>query len=235
MWQAVNNYASTLDAYLTAGWDAVLPLPTGQKFPPPKGTTGYGTAAPTIEQMRDWATQTNQNICLRLPNGIIGIDVDAYGDKAGAQTLHDLETTLGALPATWLTTSRNDGVSGIRLFRCNTRNIYRSTLGDGIDVIRNAHRYAVVWPSVHPEGRVYQWIDKTGNVTTTVPDVTDIPELPAVWLAFIETAAQPVAPKPQTIRRKPNETSLVSPEFVAAMAERLAIMNTHLAALAKIA
>jgi Bifunctional DNA primase/polymerase, N-terminal len=51
-----------------------------------------------------------------------------------------------------------------------------------IEIIQRHHRYAVVWPSIHPEGRQYQWFDADGNVIDGPPRKADLPELPAMWL-----------------------------------------------------
>ncbi len=56
-------------------------------------------------------------MALRLVTGVVGIDMDAYGGKQGERTLTRLEQLLGSLPATVVSTSRTDGVSGIGLFQ----------------------------------------------------------------------------------------------------------------------
>ena len=86
-------YAKYSD-YLARGWTDVLPLPPKQKFPPPQGFTGarFYDVSPTSDQLLTWATHAQDwNICLRMPATILGIDVDAYGDKRGFETLEKLE------------------------------------------------------------------------------------------------------------------------------------------------
>src|SRR5215207_3238507 len=81
----IQGYGSALELYLSAGWPSVLPLPRGKKEPPPGGCTGRGTPMPTVERMRAWAEQhPDGNVALRLPEGILAVDVDAYGGKPGA-------------------------------------------------------------------------------------------------------------------------------------------------------
>jgi hypothetical protein len=59
------------------------------------------------------------------------------------------------------------------------------------------HRYAVVWPSVNPDsGLRYLWIDDTQGGDAEwgcpPPKVTDLPDLPAAWVArFGRPAGQP--------------------------------------------
>jgi len=64
--------------------------------------------------------------------------------------------TFGAPPPTWIVTSRSDGKSGIRLFRCDLPGPFRASFDGGdVDVIHHGHRYVGPPPSLHPEGRTY--------------------------------------------------------------------------------
>lgn len=115
--------------YRELGWLGTLPLPPNAKEPPPDGFTGHGAPYPNDVDVRRWRRErANGNIALRLAevprewlNGnlafayagnnvdgweLIGIDVDDYGDKHGAQQLADMEAELGALPDT-IVSSRN--------------------------------------------------------------------------------------------------------------------------------
>ncbi len=92
---------------------------------------------------------------------VVGIDVDDYEDKSkkkrGGAVLAKLEHDLGKLPATWTSSSRNDGVSGIRFYLVPTEYSYRGQVGDNIECIQDVHRYAVAWPSAHPTAGQYTW------------------------------------------------------------------------------
>ena len=174
-------YSDHVLAYRLGGWSGVLPLPPQRKFSPPAGWTGREGRNPDDSQIEQWMSQVpDGNIALRLPPDVVGIDVDAYGNKPGRETLAALEENLGPLPPTWISTSREDGVSGIRLFRCQS-DIEFPGGGPGIDIIQHHHRYTVVAPSVHPEGRIYHWITPDGQRATAFPSVDDLPELPAAW------------------------------------------------------
>lgn len=178
-------YAQAAPAYWSAGWRGLLPLPARAKKHPPTGFTGTG-ADPSWPDVQTWVDgdEGAGNIALRLPADIIGIDVDAYDGKPARLVLADLQEQLGPLPGTWRSTSRDDGVSGIRLYRVPPGLRWPGGLGPGIDLLRRGHRYAVVWPSVHPEGRTYRWIDPAGVVlAATVPPVEKIPDLPDAWVA----------------------------------------------------
>jgi hypothetical protein len=54
-------------------------------------------------------------------------------------------------------------------------------INGGIEIIQWFHRYAVVWPSIHPEGRQYRWHDTTVPYHS-IPFVNELPELPEAWL-----------------------------------------------------
>src|SRR5438093_9590281 len=112
-------YAEVAWLWRETGWAGVLPLPPGRKGPPPTGFTGWAGVDPSGPDVQTWidGPEGAGNIALRLPHGVYGLDVDAYGDKEGAAALGELQTLYGQLPATWAVTSRDDCVSGIRLFR----------------------------------------------------------------------------------------------------------------------
>ncbi len=179
-------YASHLDRYIAAGWAGVLPLPAQAKKSPPNGYTGEDGAYPTVVQLGEWrAERGGGNIALRMPDGVIGIDVDNYGTKPGKATLDALTAEHGDLPPTWVSTSRDDGVSGIRFYRV-PEGIKLIGALPGIEIIQRHHRYAVVAPSLHPEGREYRWISDAGEeVPDEVPAVDDLPDLPDAWFAAL--------------------------------------------------
>ncbi len=125
--------------------------------------------------MLQWAElYPDGNIALRLPDGVVGIDVDHYGDKTGGDTIAEHENRWGRLPAAPLTTSRADGLSGIRLYRVPPGTRLVGELPD-VEIIQPHHRYAIVSPSVHPEGRAYRWLDAATAARLTRPGSTSCP------------------------------------------------------------
>ena len=175
-------FAQSAMTYRNMGWLGTLPVPLGTK-----GWTGADGATPSVADVTAWAespseTEGGGNIALRLPHRVLGLDVDAYGGKVGGATLAGLVETYGPLPSTWCSTSRDDGVSGIRFFTIPTGLAWPGVAGAGIEVIQYRHRYAVVAPSVHPDGRTYRWIGPDGRVRSSVPRVDSLPELPESWV-----------------------------------------------------
>lgn len=181
-------------SYRAAGWLGVLPIgrQPAKKYPPPSAFTGHGKPDPSGADIEAWleGPEAAYNIGLRLPPGVLGLDVDAYPGKRGGDVLAELTAAYGPLPATWITTARTDGVSGIRLFRVplsiDGHDInWPGEAGKHIELIQHGHRYAVVWPSVNPEaaGAEYRWHHPdvtTGG--TPVPRPDELPWLPEPWV-----------------------------------------------------
>jgi hypothetical protein len=126
------------------------------------------------------------NIGWRLPYGIIGIDIDQYDDKHGADDLKELENDpdlkLGPLPETWSSTARGEGPSRIYFYKvpedCGE---LRGSLSESIEIIQHHHRYAIVWPSVHEKtGNTYAWYN--GVRSDTPPVLDQLADLPEAWL-----------------------------------------------------
>ena len=193
-------YASAARSYLAAGYSP-LPLPPGQKWPPPKGWTGVGAPMADLEQVRRWArSDPAGNIALRLPDDVIGIDLALYPDPSKDHPAVErmaawdaLLGQLGPMPESARATSRDDGISGIRLYRvpsgwkgagilpaapvCEGHPLpggREARPGDPVspgEVIQHHHRYMVAPPSVHPSGRRYRWLG--GNL----PAVSGLPSL----------------------------------------------------------
>lgn len=184
MTEPTSVYAQAADLYWRAGWHGILPLPAQAKKNPPAGYTGSGGRYPSYPDIAAWVEDhAGGNIALRMPPNVIGLDVDDYGDKNGGKTLALAEAAHGPLPPTWRTTSRDDGVSGIRLYRVPEGLAWPGEIGPGTEIIQRNHRYALVWPSVHPEGRTYRWISPDGIVSTHIPDPDLLPPLPEAWVA----------------------------------------------------
>ena len=192
---AAGPYQRAAPLYRAAGWRGALPLgkKPGEKWPPPTGWTGHGAPDPSAADVAAWReTHGDRNIGLRLPDGVIGLDVDAYAGKRGAESLADLVARHGELPPTWVTSARTDGISGIRLYRVRRHPDGRELnwpgeAGKHIEIIQSGHRYAIVWPSTNPEagGATYQWEFQGGDRYHDhlgIPTPGELPELPEPWV-----------------------------------------------------
>lgn len=203
---APRTYADHVVDYAQAGWPCILPVPAATKTPPPVGFTGAEGRDTTPMDLVTWAgSHASHSIALRMPEGIIGIDVDQYakGDvqKHGAETLAHFLERWGPLPATWTSTARDAaGPSRIHFFRVPAQR-YATKLDTGatsdVEIIQRHHRYAVVWPSPHPgagEGAIYRWYDPAGLAVEAPPKPEELAELPAAWVAGLSEGATMAGP-----------------------------------------
>lgn len=187
-------YAAVAEGMWRAGWHAVLPLPRGRKEAPPEGWTGNGAPYPSYADMYAWletARDKGNNVAIRMPENVIGIDVDDYPGKPGLQTLTKLCAEHGDLPPTWRSTARGtDNESGIRFYRVPPGLHFRGGF-PGIEIIQRVHRYAVVWPSTNPDadGARYHWYDPAGRLAQHFPKVDELPELPPEWITALISSA----------------------------------------------
>ncbi len=175
--------------YESLGW-SVAPGQSGpdSKKPIHKGIFGR-TGSISSEQIEAWRTQfPDRNCLLRLEPGVVGIDVDDYWKsgvrKQGSRTLTSWESRLGGLPATYSSTSRGAGQSSrIYFFRLQSPGELISVLepGGDVEIIQHHHRYAVVWPSQHPEtSNQYRWYGPDG-FESSPPKPSDLASLPLEW------------------------------------------------------
>jgi hypothetical protein len=187
---AVGPYQTGAPAYQAAGWTGIIPLPPKKKGNPPSGYTGWNGRDPSAKMIETWCNETKgefqaaSNIGIRMPYDMVGIDVDHYGEKTGGDTLAQLEKDLGPLPTTYTSRGAHDKVSAIRWFRIDTDEPLKWPTGPGKDIefIHFGHRYAVVWPSIHPDtGDTYLWFDHDG-MPCLPPEPDACAELPVEWV-----------------------------------------------------
>ena len=188
--------------YRNRGWHGTLPLPKGKKEKPPENWTGKKAKYPGADLIRSWMNERKYkdgNICLRLAwvqgteYEVMGIDVDHYEsggkNKLGGDQLAALEAKFGPLPQTWISSARSDGISGIRYFLVPRGLAFRGKADKDIDIVSKGYRYALVWPSIHPNGSIYLWYAKgaplDGNGTDEIPNAKDLPLLPDAWLDYL--------------------------------------------------
>lgn len=189
-------FGDSADTYRMLGWTP-LPLPERSKSPPPRGTTGRNARDPSDADHAAWlANHGDGNIALRLPVGVIALDVDHHGDKTGGATIAELEAKLGPLPATFVNSAR-PWPSGHRFYRVPAGTELQGQAGPHVDLIQRHHRYVVIAPSVHPDRMLYKWSDPEGEPCAP-PAPEDLPELPAAWIAALAVGAGPplAAPEP---------------------------------------
>lgn len=181
---ARDPYAQAAQAYIGDGLSP-LPLKPGTKRPRLAGYHGWEGKWVDAVVARKWAGKYGKlDVAIRLPKWIICFDVDDYEGKAGGKTLRALERELGPLPQTIRSTARwGEGVSGIKWFRVPEKyqdSHWAGVAGPGIEIVSWFDRVAVVWPSMHRNGKQYRWYDEGEDHEVEWPE-WDIPELPVAW------------------------------------------------------
>lgn len=198
-------YAATALMYWRAGWRGILPLPSNAKGPVPRGFTGWAGSDPSWPDIATWIEggvsigpvhYRAGNIGLRLPRGVYGLDVDDYDGKTGGAALGRLVESYGPLPPTWQVSSRDDSMSGIRLFRADhgPDRRWRDEPGGhqaGIESIHFGHRYVVTWPSIHPDtGRKYV-LRRPDGALAAEGEIPRPDELPIMPPRFVYELSEP--------------------------------------------
>ena len=137
---------------------AVFPLEERGKRPITKN--GCKAATTNKEQIAEWWScypNSNIGIATGRPSGglvVIDLDEDEEKDKHGYEVLKEWQQSHEDLPETWQSIT---GRGGYHLFFKDTaHNQNRVNLYDGID-IRGDGGYIVAPPSVHENGRRYEW------------------------------------------------------------------------------
>lgn len=195
--------------YRERGWCSPIPLGEpgvrARKAPVPRGTTGHDARVPTERVLDHWLTTcAANNIALHLADniGVIGVDVDSYTSasgkvKSGEATIERLQAELECeFPPTFKVTARGLGASGIHFYRVPPGFEYLTKLKD-VEIIQAKHRYAMVWPSEHPEtGETVCWYagarpdgSAHGRKIKSPPAVTDLPDLPKPILEYLLRAS----------------------------------------------
>ena len=181
-----------------------IPLPNGQKQPPPKGIIGYKGRRPDEKDYKNWhGTWGNIALALSRELRVVGIDLDLHKHVPACQECADATNGLGPretretvlkqhgydpLPPSRWSTSRDDG-SGIAMFRVPAGTELATDIPGGLgETIQFFHRYVVCWPSIHPDTcRTYRWLDDDGN-EVDIPGLYDLADLPdtETWLQRLQ-------------------------------------------------
>lgn len=206
----IYGYAAAAPMYRAAGWMQVIPLPEGRKTPPPAGFTGRSRKPVTDEQMQLWSqSDPTANTGIVIPEGVLVLDIDAeqgHQVKAdGAKGISELSQELGALPATWSSTSHGIDSPARHLFYKVPEGLaWKGGAIEGVDILQPGHRYSVVWPSIHPSGEMYCWYTPSGSTTSQIPHISDLATLPWKWVDYLR--------KPEHTTPKPAFNTLISHE-----------------------
>lgn len=136
----------------------------------PRTAHGLKDASTDGHQIDKWWNkwpEANVGIATGILSALVVLDVDDKNGRAGSRTLQALEAAYGELPATLTSTTG----SGRHLYFRHPGGIVSnsaSLLGEGLD-IRGDAGYVVAPPSIHANGRMYQWANP-GTDIASLPD-----------------------------------------------------------------
>jgi len=187
---AIAKQLSTLGAkalrYAEHGWH-VFPLqPKGKQ---PLLARGFLAATNDANTVRGWwSGQPNANIGLYPgASGLIVIDLDGPEGEANGRALGLL-----AEPTLQVVTGREDGGRHL-YFRRPDFSVSNGKIAAKIDVRCDAG-YVILPPSVHPTGRLYQWLGTIGEIRELAPNLLEmLRAAPQARLAGSTTAAADIA------------------------------------------
>ena len=176
-----------------------FPLVPGTKRPAVRGFFGHSRPDNATITTAIAAIGERTPLAISLPLGVIGLDVDSYasgdGHKTGGTALCALESQLGPLPDTWLSTRRGPqpktgpARTGIYLFQlpawmvtADTEGLVKlvSAAAPGIELIQYHERFLVCAPTVL-DAMTYRWYHPTAGDSPLPPPVEELPVLPAAW------------------------------------------------------
>ena len=173
----------------------VVPIKQGEKRPPMVGWQTAATSNPTT--IRTWFEGQFKDCGLGIATGefrdryLIVIDIDDRPEFSGSDTLNDLEQLHGKLPETVEVITGSGGRHIYFLTDAPIRNEASGRLGVGIDV-RGIGGQVLAPPTIHPNGKRYEWIEGK-SIANTPP--ADMP----LWMVLILTEkAEPTTPTQPT-------------------------------------
>lgn len=186
-------------AYAIAGLP-VFPLQPGTKEP--ATAHGFHDATWLVAEILDWWDRNpHYNIGCAVPPGMVAVDIDVQ--HGGDTEFAKLVDQYGRLPETWVAQTGNGGWH--YWFR-TTVSRFEPTLCPGVDLKPGGKGYVLMPPSVHPNGRRYQWVTRERSIPAPAP----------TWLETM--MAKPVRARPAGPPRPPAAAG-GNPQYVNAVIE----------------
>jgi hypothetical protein len=131
---------------------------------PHRGSHGHLDATLDAAAIAEhWSRYPNDNIGVQPPADMFVLDVDPR--HGGDAHLARLIAHNGPLPRTW--TART-GSGGRHYWFTTELDAIKPTLGSGVD-IKTSTGFAVAPPSIHPNGRLYEWLTPPNGRPAAAP------------------------------------------------------------------
>lgn len=157
----LSELGRTAVQYAQLGWE-VFPCGVREKRPHRAASKGCNDGTSCLTNIVNfWTGEPNANIAIVCgqPSGgllVIDLDVDEAKGKDGVKVLKEWESIYGELPET---AEAETGSGGKHLYYYTDRTSIRPSVNPdlGVDVRCNGS-YVIAPGSVHPSGRLYEWI-----------------------------------------------------------------------------
>lgn len=148
------NLAAAAFGYIDIGLEVIRLVP-GTKDPF-KNSHAYLDATTNPQRVAQWWRQhPRANIGIRPPAGVVVLDIDPR--NGGDTELARMARFRGQLPETW---TAHTGSGGFHMWYCagDISDAIRGKLCTGVDLKHHHNGYVVAPPSIHPNGRPYEWV-----------------------------------------------------------------------------
>jgi hypothetical protein len=191
-------------SYAARGW-LVIPCRPNTKLP----QTSHGVKDATTNEatIRAWWTRwPNANIALACGknSGVYVVDIDVSDEdvEAGIKAVDGWASLekMGSLPETMMQKSPRGG--GHFFFKTDTPPRNQNGFKPGID-IRGDGYYVMLAPSIHPNGKAYEWLENYG------PDQVELADFPAFMRPEDKKASMPWDKSPVTQAVRPSSTPTI--------------------------
>lgn len=171
----LSELGRTAVSYAQLGWE-VFPCGVREKRPHREAKKGCNDGTTDLNSIVNfWTFEPNANIAIVCgqPSGgllVIDLDVDEAKGKDGVKVLREWERINGELPET---AEAETGSGGRHLYYYTDRTTIRPSVNPdlGVDVRCNGS-YVIAPGSVHPSGRLYEWIASPWEVDVAIADGT---------------------------------------------------------------
>lgn len=122
---------------------------------------------------RWWSKWPDANIAMATGHGMVVLDIDVDADRGvdGYDSLRLWESEFEALPETWMVLTGGGGIH--YYFKTDKEIRNRTGVLPGVDV-RGDGGYVIVPPSIHPNGRAYEWEAVSFDYKVPVPLPEDL-------------------------------------------------------------
>lgn len=169
----LSELGRTAVSYAQLGWE-VFPCGVREKRPHQAAKKGCNDGTTDLKSIVNfWTFEPNANIaivCGQPSGGLLVIDLDVDEDKGkdGVKVLKEWERINGELPET---AEAETGSGGKHLYYYTDRTTIRPSVNPdlGVDVRCNGS-YVIAPGSVHPSGRLYEWIASPWEVEIAIAD-----------------------------------------------------------------